>query len=90
MTETDSGVAAIASARLEPPDIVLLGRQLRDASGREVMDWLRSNPALSLTPILLLGTRAEDAALLNMPAVSGVGGSVSSGAIRHAICALMG
>jgi CheY-like chemotaxis protein len=88
-TETDSGVAALTSARLQPPDIVLLGRQLCDASGREVMAWLRSNPASTTTPIVLLGTRAEDAARLNMPAVAGVGDAVSPGAIRLAVGALL-
>ena len=90
VTEADSGVAAITSARDQPPDIILLGRQLRDASGREVMDWLRSSPASRSTPIVLLGTRAEDAALLKIPAIAGIGDSVSAGAIRHAVCALMG
>lgn len=88
MTEMDSGVAAITSARLQPPDIVLLGRQLRDASGREVMEWLRSNPVLSSTPIVLLGTPAEDAPTL--AAVATVGETVSRAAISQAIRALIG
>ena len=89
MTETDSGVAALTSARLQPPDIVLLGRQLRDASGRQVMDWLRSNPSSSSTPIVLLGTRAEDAASSDMSAVVAVSDPVSPATIRLAIGALL-
>lgn len=90
VAETDSGVTAITFARLQPPDIILLGRQLHDASGREVVDWLRSNPASRATPIILLGTPAEDVARLNLPAVAGVGDSVSSRAIQQAVCTLVG
>lgn len=90
MTEADSGVAAITSARLEPPDVVLLGRQLRDVSGREVMEWLRSNPSSSSTPIVLLGTHAEDATSSDMPAVVAVSDPVSPTTIRLAVGALLG
>jgi DNA-binding response OmpR family regulator len=50
----DSGIAAVVAARESPPDLVLVDVQLHDVPGREAIGWLRSNPALQLTPIIIL------------------------------------
>jgi len=56
----DNGVAAVSLARQKSPDIVIAALQLRDSRGTEVIEWLRSNPALVSTPVLLLTTDAKD------------------------------
>lgn len=84
VTETDSGVTAVSVARCQTPDIIFLNRQLRDASGREVMGWLRSNPALTSTPIVMLGVRPEDAPPPAY-AMATLSDPVSASAIQHVI-----
>jgi DNA-binding response OmpR family regulator len=59
--DMDKGVAVVSAARLATPDIVFLDDQLRDVPGREVVGWLRSNPALRATPIVLLSERSDGA-----------------------------
>lgn len=56
----DCGVAAVVAARDRLPDLILVGLQLRDVPGREAIRWLRSNPALQFTPIIVLATNVED------------------------------
>ena len=56
----DSGIAAVVTARESPPHLVLVDVQLRDVFGCEAIGWLRSNPALRSTPIIVLTTNAED------------------------------
>ena len=56
----DSGIAAVVAARASPPDLVLVDVQLRDVPGCEAIGWLRSNPSLQSTPIIVLTTDAED------------------------------
>jgi two-component system, cell cycle response regulator DivK len=60
----DSGIAAVVAAREELPDVILMDLQLRDVPGREAIGWLRSNPALKSTPIIVLTDYAEDEAEL--------------------------
>lgn len=61
---TDSGIAAVVAAREALPDLIFVDLQLRDVSGPEAIGWLRSNPALESTPIIVLTTNAEDDAHL--------------------------
>ncbi len=56
----DAGIAALVAARNGPPDVIFMDLQLRDAPGREAIGWLRSNPALQSTPIILLTGSADD------------------------------
>lgn len=58
VTLVDSGVDAVIAARYLAPAVILVDLQLRDTSGRETVDWLRSNPDLRPVPIVLLGTAA--------------------------------
>lgn len=51
----ESGAAAVVSARDQSPDIILLSQQLNDVPASEAVKWLRSNPALAATPIVILG-----------------------------------
>ena len=56
----DNGVAAVARARRKQPDVIIMDLQLRDSAGLEVIQWLRSNPALRSTPVIVLTTNAHD------------------------------
>ncbi len=56
----DNGVAAVARARRNRPDVIIMDLQLRDSAGLEVIQWLRSNPALTSTPVIVLTTTAHD------------------------------
>lgn len=58
----DSGIAAVVAAREKCPDLILMDMQLRDVPGREAISWLRSNPALRSTPIIILTDYADDEA----------------------------
>jgi CheY-like chemotaxis protein len=55
-----NGVAAVARARRNQPDVIIMDLQLRDSAGLEVIQWLRSNPALQSTPVIVLTTNAHD------------------------------
>ena len=61
----DSGVTALNVARLNPPAIILMDMQLRDALGADVIGWLRSNPALKSTPIIAISAVGENTANLS-------------------------
>jgi two-component system, chemotaxis family, chemotaxis protein CheY len=86
----DSGIAAVVVARKRFPDLIFMDLQLRDVPGREAIGWLRSNPALRSTPIIILTTNAEDDSVL---AATRPGASlrkpVSPAAIRRAIRELL-
>jgi CheY-like chemotaxis protein len=56
----DTGIAAVVAAREAIPDLILVDLQLRDVPGREAISWLRSNPALRSTPIIIITTNVED------------------------------
>jgi CheY-like chemotaxis protein len=59
----DNGVAAVARARRKRPDLIVMDLQLRDSAGLEVIQWLRSDPALRSTPVIVLTTNAHDVSL---------------------------
>src|SRR5438309_1633600 len=56
----DSGIAAVIAARQGLPDLILMDLQLRDVPGGEAIDWLRSNPALRTTPIIVITANGVD------------------------------
>jgi CheY-like chemotaxis protein len=56
----DSGIAAVVAARKGRPDLILMDLQLRDVPGGETIAWLRSNPALRSTPIIVITANAGD------------------------------
>jgi two-component system, cell cycle response regulator len=58
----DSGIGAVMAARERCPDLILVDMQLRDVPGREAVEWLRSNPALKSTPVIILAATGEDKA----------------------------
>jgi CheY-like chemotaxis protein len=48
------GHEAIAAARLELPDLIVLDLMMRDVSGFDVVDALRVNPDTARIPIVVL------------------------------------
>jgi CheY-like chemotaxis protein len=56
----DSGIAAVVAARQGRPDLILMDLQLRDVPGGEAIGWLRSNPALRSTPIIVITANGVD------------------------------
>lgn len=82
----DNGVAAVVRARRKRPDVIVVDLQLRDSAGLEVIQWLRSNPALSSTPVIVLTTNADDVARSESWTVGAVLlKPVSTGAMESAI-----
>ncbi len=55
-----TGIEAVISTRKEHFDLIFVDLQLRDVPGREAIEWLRSNPALRSTPIIVLTASAGD------------------------------
>lgn len=82
----DAGIAAVVAARAGHPDLILMESQLRDAPGREAIGWLRSNPALQTTPIIVLTASAEDEAdLAALGSLAFLRKPVSSATIQRSI-----
>jgi CheY-like chemotaxis protein len=82
----DSGIAAVVAAREGHPDLILVDLQLRDVPGGEAIGWLRSNPALRSTPIIVLtANAADDADLIAVRPASSLRKPLSPAAIRRAI-----
>jgi CheY-like chemotaxis protein len=86
----DSGIGAVIAAREHHPDVILMDLQLRDVPAREAVEWLRSNPGLQSTPIIILTAKSDEklytaailpGALLRKP--------VSPMAIRRAISGVL-
>lgn len=64
-----TGHDAVEAAKKEPPDLVLLDRNMPGMSGDEVIRAMRSEPALASVPILLLtGEPVEPAELAELGA----------------------
>src|SRR5690242_13389820 len=55
------GTVALAEARRDPPDLVILDLMLPGLDGLEVCRQLRRNDRFSRTPILILSARSEEA-----------------------------
>lgn len=58
-TAVDTGLGALILARQQLPDLILVDGQLRDVPGHEAVKWLRSDPDLLSTPVILLTTNGE-------------------------------
>jgi CheY-like chemotaxis protein len=59
--EACDGDEALACARRERPDLVLLDLMMPGRSGSEVLRALRSDPATAATPVIMLTARAQAA-----------------------------
>jgi len=81
-----SGIQAVVSARSHQPDLILMDLQLPDVPCRQAIDWLRSNPALRFTPILVLnGASGEGDNFADASPVSVIPKPLSAQSVQRAI-----
>jgi len=59
-TVAHDGRAALVSAQRRRPDLIILDVMMPELSGTEVASRLRSNPATSTVPIVMLTAKAEE------------------------------
>ncbi len=59
VTAVPCAVEALIAARSAVPTIIFLAMQLRDATGRELANWLRSNRTLAEVPIVAMYSWGE-------------------------------
>ena len=59
VTAVDNGLAALSSARVKPPDLVVLDVMMPGMSGIDVCRELRRNRDTTTLPIILLTARAQ-------------------------------
>jgi CheY-like chemotaxis protein len=81
----DSGIGAVVAVRERLPHIILIDLQLRDVPGREAVGWLRSNPALQSTPIVIIGGAEESRVLVAPQPGAVLRKPLTPDAIRRAI-----
>jgi CheY-like chemotaxis protein len=87
----DSGVAAVVAARALTPDIVCIDAQLRDVPARSAIAWLRSNPPLATTPIIvLIASQSDKVALASLAHNVILFAPVSPDMIRNAVVKTLG
>ena len=58
VVEFENGREAVDGLREASPDVVLLDISLPEMDGTEVLDWIRSQPDLSATPVIALTAHA--------------------------------
>ena len=64
----ESGVAAIRTITLDPPDLVLLDYEMPVCDGRQTLEMLRSEEAFADIPVIFLtGRRDTDTMIKVMP-----------------------
>jgi CheY-like chemotaxis protein len=82
----ETGVAALAAAREARPEIIFIEAQLSDVPARTVVGWLRENPVLEATPVVLLGGRvAAGGHAMDGEVGTALAKPVSAKAIRRAV-----
>ena len=59
--EAGDGDEALARARSDRPDLILLDMMMPGRSGSEVLRAVRSDPASAATPVIMLTARAQAA-----------------------------
>lgn len=62
----DSGVAAIRTIALDPPDLVLLDYEMPICDGRQTLEMLRSDEVLSNVPVVFLTGRKDPTSVIEV------------------------
>jgi CheY-like chemotaxis protein len=81
----ESGIAAVAAARAQRPDIILLSQQLSDVPAPEAVKWLRANPDIATTPIIILGGKGESTGFGNRERITTLSRPITAAHIRSAL-----
>ncbi len=58
--EVDDGIEALAQAKAEPPDLVILDVMMPSSDGFQVCRLFKSDPALYKIPVIILTARYQD------------------------------
>jgi len=80
-----SGLQAVVCARTHQPDLILVDQQLPDGPCGQAIEWLRSNPALRSTPIVVLNGSAGHASLPETSPVAVIPRPLSTQSLERAI-----
>lgn len=59
VTTAVNGTDALASAMEQPPDLIISDYQMPGLDGRQLVEKLKTRPATSRIPVILLATRAD-------------------------------
>ncbi|MGL4235458.1 response regulator transcription factor [Tabrizicola sp.] len=60
VTHVTEGIAALATMRQDPPDLVILDHMLPGMSGLEILTALRAEPSTGDLPVMMLTARGRD------------------------------
>lgn len=66
VSTVDSGVAAIRSITLNPPDLVLLDYEMPICDGRQTLEMLRSEEAFNSVPVIFLTGRKDTKSVVSV------------------------
>ena len=62
----ESGIAAIRTITLNPPDLVLLDYEMPVCDGKQTLEMLRSDPAFADTPVIFLTGRRDTQSMIGV------------------------
>ena len=66
VTAVESGVAAIRTIALDPPDLVLLDYEMPVCDGRQTLEMLRSDEVFANVPVIFLTGRKDPASMIGV------------------------
>lgn len=79
----DSGVAAIRSITLNPPDLVLLDYEMPICDGRQTLEMLRSEEAFNSVPVIFLTGRKDTKSVVSVIHLKPAGYLLKSSDLNH-------
>ena len=69
----ESGVAAIRTITLNPPNLVLLDYEMPVCDGRQTLEMLRSDPSFADTPVIFLTGRRDTESMIKVMSLKPAG-----------------
>lgn len=66
VSAVDSGVAAIRTIALDPPDLVLLDYEMPICDGRQTLEMLRSDEVMASVPVIFLTGRKDTSSVIGV------------------------
>lgn len=66
VTTVDSGVAAIRTIALDPPDLVLLDYEMPICDGKQTLEMLRSDEVFASVPVIFLTGRKDPSSVIGV------------------------